>query len=94
MADANLVYDDFLQNSAQNQAFISNLVDWVAADEMLVTIPQRTGGRAVFKFSDPSQVKIVQYSSLIVPPLLVTGFGLLWLGRRRKMARREWGGIS
>jgi ABC-type uncharacterized transport system involved in gliding motility auxiliary subunit len=94
VGDATIVSDDFLQNSAENQALVTNVVDWVAADPVLLSIPKRSGGRNVFVFDNPTQIQIVQWGTLLAPPLLVAGFGMWWLKRRRMLTQRVYQGGS
>lgn len=90
IADANIVSDNFLGNVPENAGFISNLIDWVAADEILQAIPQRNSGRNIFVFASQLQVAIVQWANLLIPPIATAGFGIWWLARRKKLSRRKY----
>lgn len=90
VGDSHIVADDFLQNTIENQSFIANMVDWVAADEILALIPKRGSDRTVFTFTSPSQIPMVQYGNILIPPVLVSGFGFWWLRRRKLMTKRRF----
>lgn len=90
IGDTHLLTDDFLQNTPENVSLVSNMVDWVAADEILASIPKRTAGRNTFAFTSAQQAQVAQYGSLIVPPVLVAGFGIFWLRRRKQLSYREY----
>lgn len=77
-----------LQNNQDNIAFISNLIDYAAADKDLATIPAKVGGRAVFTFGSQTELISVQYGNILAPPLIVTLFALWYLRRRRKLTQR------
>jgi hypothetical protein len=90
VADTTMVSDSFLQNTAENQTFLANAVDWVAADEVLASIPKRTSERMVFTFASKSTAAAVQYGNILMPPLAVALFGGWWLKRRKKLAMRQY----
>lgn len=82
--------DQFLTNSPDNTAFLSNAVDWLASDETMAAIPSKSGGRAVFAFTNPYQLLFVQYGNLFLPPLLVIVFAVLHLRRRKRLTMRTY----
>lgn len=88
--DTQVASQDFLDNSAENRVFVSNLIDWVAADPILLLIPRRTAGRTGFNFSSPIQIQVVQWIDVLAPPLIVSVFGLWWLNRRKRLSRRTY----
>ncbi|MCC2099460.1 MAG: hypothetical protein KDJ29_21395, partial [Hyphomicrobiales bacterium] len=90
IGDADLLNDSFIQNAAENKSFVTNLIDWVAADPILSSIPQRESGRQVFTFVSPQQAQIVQWANIIVPPLVFIIAGVAWLKRRNKLANRTY----
>lgn len=83
--------DDFLQNSQENGFLVANLIDWVTADPILMSIPQKSGGRTLFVFSSPRQIQIVQYGAIIAPAVIVMVFGFWWLNRRKRRTQRVYG---
>lgn len=85
-----LADDQFLQNSDDNVSFLSNSIDYLASDKDLAAIPKKSAGRAVFEFRSPSDVIIVQYGNLLLPPLLVTAFAFWYLRRRRSLTERVY----
>ena len=88
IADSDFVGDEFLQNSQENNVFVSNLIDWVAADPLLESIPQRSSGRNVFRFASPLQLQIVHYAGIFTSAVLMSMFGVYWLRRRRHLTKR------
>lgn len=90
IADADLLNDSFIENAAENKSFVMNLIDWVAADPILSSIPKRESGRQVFTFMSPQQAQLVQWTNIIVPPLVFIVAGFIWLRRRRRLANRSY----
>jgi hypothetical protein len=88
IGDTQIANDDFLNNSQENRTLVSNLIDWVAADPILVSIPRRVAGRNVFTFNSPDQIQVVQIVDIVLPPIAVAVFGFWWLQRRKRMTRR------
>ena len=80
--------DQFMENNAENSAFIVNTVDYLVSDADIAAIPRKVEGRAVFKFRQPYELIIFQYGNILVPPILVTAFALFWLSRRKKLTKR------
>lgn len=92
IANSTWATDEFIQNSQENGVLLANLIDWVAADPLLSAIPQKIGGRNLFKFSSPQQIKAVQWVVIIMPAVIVIVFGFWWLSRRKKRTRRVYEG--
>lgn len=90
IADADVLNDSFIENAAENKSFVTNLIDWVAADPVLSLIPKRESGRQVFMFINPQQAQLVQWVNIIVPPLLFIVGGIIWLKRRQRLANRSY----
>ncbi len=90
IADADLLNDSFIENAAENKSFVTNLIDWVAADPILSLIPKRESGRQVFMFVNPQQAQLVQWVNIIVPPLIFIVGGIIWLKRRQRLANRSY----
>ncbi|PJF37691.1 MAG: hypothetical protein CUN55_20790, partial [Phototrophicales bacterium] len=76
VGDSDVVSDEFLANSLENKAFVSNMIDWVMADDVLTSIPLRAGGRNVFVFSSSAQLSLVQYATIFLPSILIAGYGI------------------
>jgi ABC-type uncharacterized transport system involved in gliding motility auxiliary subunit len=90
IGDTQIASDDFLQNAEENRIFVANIVDWVAADPILLAIPRRGSGRSAFTFENPGQVQMVQIANIVALPILVTMFGFWWLSQRRRLSRRVY----
>ncbi|MCL4365635.1 hypothetical protein M1437_00195, partial [Patescibacteria group bacterium] len=68
----------------------ANSIDYLAADKDLASIPRKVASRAVFKFTSPMQPLIFQYGNIGIPPLIVAGFGIFWLAKRKRLALRRY----
>lgn len=90
VGSTSLANDEFLQNSRDSVAFLSNTIDYLASDKDLATIPSKAAGRAVFEFRNPTDVLVAQYGNLLVPPLIVIAFAVWYLRRRRVLTRRVY----
>ncbi len=88
VGSSTLADDQFLQNNPDNTAFLSNVIDYLAADKDLATIPSKSSGRAVFEFKNPTDALLVQYGNLLIPPLVVIIFAIFYLRRRRLLTKR------
>lgn len=89
VADADLASDQMLQNFPENAAFLTNGIDYLAAESDIAAIPRKTAGRAVFRFTNPVEALIFQYGNMIIPPVAVVIFALYWLARRRRATMRK-----
>ena len=90
VGNTTLANDNFLENSRENGVFVANLIDWATADPILLAIPQKSGGRTVFTFTSPTQVQLVQYLNILVPPVIVMILGFWWLNRRKRLSLRVY----
>lgn len=82
--------EQFLQSNPNNIAFLASTVDWLVADKDLAAIPAKASGNAVFAFKRPQDLVIAQYGNLFLPPVVVVGFALFYLRRRRALTRRTY----
>lgn len=89
VADADVASDQMLQNFPENSAFLTNGIDYLAAESDIAAIPRKTAARAVFRFTNPFQAMIFQYGNMIIPPVVVVLFALYWLARRRRATMRK-----
>jgi len=83
-----LAEDQFLQNNPDNVAFLGGVVDYLVADKDLIAIPPKKSGQAVFEFKNQTDLLFVQYGNLLIPPLVVVLFAIVYLRRRRLLTRR------
>ncbi len=83
-----LAEDQFLQNNPDNVAFLGGVVDYLVADKDLIAIPPKKSGQAVFEFKNQTDLLFVQYGNLLIPPLVVVLFAIVYLKRRRLLTRR------
>ncbi len=87
IGDANMINDQYLVPGLDNVTAILNLIDWLAQDEALIGIRSRSVvSRPLGEVSDGAR-QAVKYANMLIPPLVVIGFGLIrW--RIRKSAAR------
>jgi len=87
IGDANMINDQFIVPGLDNLTAILNIIDWLAQDEALIGIRSRAVvSRPLGEVSDGAR-QVVKYANMLIPPLIVIGFGLIrW--RIRKSAAR------
>lgn len=90
VSSSTLADDQFLQNNRDNVAFLSNTIDYLAADKDLAAIPSKSSGRAVFEFKSPTDILFVQYGNLLIPPIVVIAFAVFYLRRRKQLTQRVY----
>lgn len=88
VASSTMVDDQFLSNNRDNIAFLSNIIDFLAVDKDLASIPSKSQGRAIFEFKSPNDILFVQYGNLFIPPLVVIILAVFYLRKRRSLTRR------
>jgi ABC-type uncharacterized transport system involved in gliding motility auxiliary subunit len=88
IGDANMINDQYQVPGLDNLTSILNLIDWLAQDEALIGIRSRSVvSRPLGEVSDGAR-QVVKYANMLIPPLLVIGFGLIrW--RIRKSAAKQ-----
>lgn len=66
----------------ENRNLLVNMINWLAADEELISIPPKAESEATIVLS-PVQLRVVNLSAIFGIPLLVVAVGVLvWLRRR------------
>jgi ABC-type uncharacterized transport system involved in gliding motility auxiliary subunit len=90
VASSSLIEDQFIQNSPSNLSLAINLVDWLAMDKALASIPHKSGINNPFQFTKPNQPAIAQYGNMAVPPILIILFAAYWLRRRKNLTLRKY----
>ena len=93
IGDANFITDPYLVQGLDNLTVMLNLVDWLVQDERLISIRSReVSSRPIGEVSDATR-RTAKYANLLIPPLLVIGFGLFrWRVRKsaKKMALKDY----
>ena len=86
--DANFIQDQYLVPGLDNLTMMLNTVDWLAQDEALISIRSKdVGSRPIKAEVADATRRTVKYANMVIPPLLVIGFGIVrW--RVRQSARR------
>lgn len=87
---SSVVVDQVVQASEDNASFIANTVDYLAADKDVAAIPSKSSGRAVFEFSSKTDEAVFQYGNLLVPPVIIVGFAVWQLRRRKLLTKRTY----
>jgi len=90
ITDTSIIADDLVAQSQENLALISNLVDWIAADESLAAITSKTSASPILQFTSESQAVTTQWVNILAPSVFATAFGVFWLSRRRKLTHRNY----
>jgi ABC-type uncharacterized transport system involved in gliding motility auxiliary subunit/ABC-type transport system involved in multi-copper enzyme maturation permease subunit len=90
VSDYNLASDQFIQTNPQNLSFLVGIIDFLLQDEDVAAIPTKARARAVFNFTDQNQGVAVQYINLLGPSVLVIGFALYWLNKRKKLSLKKY----
>jgi gliding-associated putative ABC transporter substrate-binding component GldG len=87
LGDGDFARDQYMGGNRDNIALFANIVDYLVDDAGLITIRTRQESMKQLDPVSDGTRSIVKYANLIVPPLLVIGYGLLrW---RIKRARRK-----
>jgi gliding-associated putative ABC transporter substrate-binding component GldG len=88
VGDGDFMKDDFAGNRG-NLTFFVNIVDYLADDAGLISIRSKDVAQPPLEQISDGTKKILKYGDLLVPPLLVIGYGLLrW--RRRIALKRSY----
>jgi len=86
VGDGDFVRDQYMGNR-DNVNFFANMVDYLVDDAGLITIRTKEVSMPPLEQVSDGTKKTVKYATLILPPLLVLGYGLLrW--RMRRAARK------
>lgn len=86
VGDGDFMKDEFLGNRG-NLTFFANLVDFLADDAGLITIRSKNIAMPPLEQVSDGTKKLLKYGNLIVPPVLVVGYGLFrW---RRRIAMKK-----
>jgi gliding-associated putative ABC transporter substrate-binding component GldG len=86
--DGDFMKDDFA-SSRGNLTFFINIVDYLADDAGLITIRSKDVAQPPLEQISDGTKKLLKYGDLILPPLLIIGYGLLrW--RRRVALKRSY----
>jgi len=89
VGDGDFMRDDFAGNRG-NLTFFINIVDFLADDAGLITIRSKNVAQPPLEQISDGTKKLLKYGDLILPPLLIIGYGLLrW--RRRVAIKRSLG---
>jgi ABC-type uncharacterized transport system involved in gliding motility auxiliary subunit len=78
---------DAYQGNNDNVNFLANLIDYLVDDAGLITIRSKDVTQPPLEQIEEGTRNILKYGSLLAPPLLVLGYGLIrW---RTRQARRK-----
>lgn len=95
IGDGNFIQDQYLVQTHDNLTLMLNLVDWMTQDERLIGIRSReVASRPIGEVTDATR-RTVKYANLLLPPLLVIGFGIFrWRIRQanRKRVLKDFSG--
>jgi gliding-associated putative ABC transporter substrate-binding component GldG len=86
VGDGDFMQDKFL-GSGGNLTFFANAVDYLADDAGLITIRSKNVSQPPLEEVSDGTKKMLKYGNLIVPPLVVVGYGLFRWRRRAALKR-------
>ena len=86
VGDGDFMKDDFA-GSRSNLTFFINIIDYLADDAGLITIRSKNIAQPPLDQISDGTKKLLKYGDLILPPLLVIGYGLLRWRRRAALKR-------
>jgi gliding-associated putative ABC transporter substrate-binding component GldG len=86
VGDGDFMKDDFAGNRG-NPTFFTNIVDYLADDAGLITIRSKNVTPPPMEQISDGTKKFLKYGNLVLPPLLVIGYGLLRWRRRISLKR-------
>jgi gliding-associated putative ABC transporter substrate-binding component GldG len=81
VGDGDFMKDDFLGNRG-NVTFFANIVDYLADDAGLITIRSKNVAAPPLDQVSDGTKKLLKYSNLLGPPLIIIAYGLLRWRRR------------
>ncbi|MCX7984616.1 MAG: Gldg family protein [Bacteroidetes bacterium] len=81
VGDGDFMKDEFL-SSKGNFSFFVNIVDYLADDAGLITIRSKDVSQPPLEQVSDTMKKVLKYGNLLIPPVLVIGYGLLRWRRR------------
>lgn len=93
VGDGDFMKDDFA-GARGNMTFFVNIVDYLADDAGLITIRSKNIVQPPLEQLDEGTKQWVKYANLLVPPLLVIGYGLFRWRRRAALKRSLEKGAS
>lgn len=84
VGDGDFGRDQYLGNR-DNLTFVANMVDYLVDDAGLITIRSKDVSMPPLEQVSDGTKKMVKYGNLVVPPLLVLGYGLFrWRARKAR----------
>jgi ABC-type uncharacterized transport system involved in gliding motility auxiliary subunit len=90
VGNSDVASDRAAQQAPENLALALNAVDWLSQDESLIAIRSRDRRPPPLVFSSAALQQGVKYGNLILVPLLLAGWAVLRLTRRRRRALDPW----
>ncbi|MEW6512184.1 MAG: Gldg family protein [Bacteroidota bacterium] len=90
IGDGDFVRDQYLGGSRDNVTFFANMIDYIVDDAGLIAIRTKEASSPPLDPIADGTKKIVKYADLVVPPLLIIGYGLMrWRVRKAKKKAME-----
>lgn len=89
VGDGDFIRDQYLGNR-DNLTFFANMIDYLMDDAGLITIRSKEVAMPPLEQVSDGTKKAVKYSNLIIPPLLVLGYGMIrWRMRKARKKAME-----
>ncbi len=90
IGDSDFITDQFTENNPENINFASNLVDWIAGNDIINSISRKVGANPIFTFKTPAQAMMVQYINIFAAPIAIILFGVFFLRKRKLLTNRKY----
>ena len=88
LGDSDFLNKDFLGRYPQAGGLLLNSIDWLSQDELLIGIRSKNADPATLSFGSEAIKNFVRYFNMAGLVLLIIGYGLWRMNRRRKLDNR------
>jgi ABC-type uncharacterized transport system involved in gliding motility auxiliary subunit len=86
IGDSDFLSKDFVGRYPQAAGLVFNSIDWLSQDELLIGIRSKNSAPSPLRFESEATKNFVRYFNMVGLVLIVVGFGLWRMNRRRKLA--------
>jgi ABC-2 type transport system permease protein len=90
VGDATFSELEFVQSNQQNLIFLANAIDWLAQDELLISIRSKDRTPPALVFTSEATRSAIRWGNLIGVPALFALFGVVRVTGRRRRAEGHW----
>ncbi|RJQ30936.1 MAG: hypothetical protein C4562_07305 [Actinobacteria bacterium] len=90
VGDSDLILSELAQRNPVGISFALNAIDWLASDEVLISIRSKNSGFRQLVFGSDQTKVAVKYLNMVGTPILIIAFGAFILTRRRKRMQQVY----